>query len=222
MLRATKFQLLIILFVGLNLLSINAVASDSRNIAYNKINDILLYLQKKVKSPFVKTRMYVSTKSEKVKLSEVKLWLISNNKQTEINIDNNGDVSLPIYPTNEAKQYSVKINQKKGQVSINMAIEIDLDDKTNVSYYDLFIILDDINNYTAKMAGMASWFIPDRDRLKFLFNQPASIQIAMDNGFKTFKTNDENIITIKRKRNLLKKNPMVIFSRKPTAISPEN
>ena len=218
-----KYQLWITVFFCLQLFSIKAVAESGRSIAYDEINDMLLYLQKHVKSPFVKARMFVKPTSDKVKLSDVKLWLISGKQQLKnIDIAENGDISLPTYPADEAGQYSLRINRKKGEVSVSMAIAIDLGEKTEVSYYNLFIILDDVNNYMAKMAGMASWFIPDRDRLKFIFSEPASIKIVMENRIKTYKTNNENIIRIDRKKKLMKKNPKVIFSSKPTEISPEN
>ncbi len=67
---------------------------------------------------------------------------------------------------------------------------------------------------------MASWLVPDMDALKFIFDEPASIEIQSKKKTYHFKTNTDYEISIDVRSKLMKENPKVVFSIPVTGMEP--
>jgi len=87
-------------------------------------------------------------------------------------------------------------------------------------YKDLFIVVEDFNQFIKKMAGAMSFFAPKTSALKFQFDQPATVEISANTKTCRYDTDSDQAIEIKMSSRLMKENPNVIFSTIPASVEP--
>lgn len=210
--------LLSVFFIG------NTFANEKfRSIDYQEINSLLRYIKENTHSPYIVTDQKVSIKADNLAFSDVKLWLTTEGTdKQEISINPDGTISLPIFSNDVAKISTLDINQEKGAVSISLTAGVGELKEKEVSYSDLFILLEDTNNFISEMGGAAAWFAPNMDALSFTFDQPANITISSKKKKYFYKTDDDYNIQIGIKRKLMKENPRVLFSLLPIEMSPKD
>jgi hypothetical protein len=203
-------------------IAVQAEDSVGRDIEYGKLNEFL-QLNKNIQSKYASFNTQLKTNKPELKLADVKVSInILGKSEQPIEIAEDGTVILPVLSSELAKQAKLHINQTKGDVSLNMSANINAPKETTLAYRDLFVILDDTNEFAKKMAGMAAWFVPSMDRLKFTFAKPATIEIHSEKKKYTYSTDKDNSIVIKIKSALMKENPQVIFSEVIKTMSPED
>ena len=157
--------------------SVEGENPNHRKVEYNEISSLLDFATNNARSPFIKYIAKISIKDEQKKMSDLNLWISKDEKIIQqVSIAEDGILDLPVYNQKQAENTWLNINQPKDTVSISMSFEFNIGDRTEVSYYDLFILLDDFNKFMSEMAGMASWFMSDMDAMKFIFDTPATIE----------------------------------------------
>ena len=198
-----------------------ALASEGREIEYEKINRLLSTVSQS-KSPLIQSEIKLEILSDEISYDDVKVS-IENNKQTlqEIPVDLiSGTIELPVFEDDLAEQLTLKLNQDKDSLVVNLNATIKLPSSTTIPYKDLFIVTEDFNQFIRKMAGAMSFLAPKTSSLKFQFDQPATIEIPANNKNHQFETNLDRAIEVKMSSSLMKENPTVIFSVIPTSIEP--
>ena len=198
-----------------------ALASEGREIEYEKI-DRLLSTVSQSKSPLIQSEIKLEILSDEISYDDVKVS-IENNKQTlqEIPVDLiSGTIELPVFEDDLAEQLALKLNQDKDSLVVNLNATIKPPSSTTIPYKDLFIVIEDFNQFIRKMAGAMSFLAPKTSSLKFQFDQPATIEIPANNKNHQFETNLDRAIEVKMSSSLMEENPTVIFSVIPTSIEP--
>lgn len=198
-----------------------ALASEGREIEYEKINRLLSIVSQS-KSPLIQSEIKLEILSDEISYDDVKVS-IENNKQTlqEIPVDLiSGTIELPVFEDDLAEQLALKLNQDKDSLVVNLNATIKPPSSTTIPYKDLFIVIEDFNQFIRKMAGAMSFLAPKTSSLKFQFDQPATIEIPANNKNHQFETNSDRAIEVKMSSSLMKENPTVIFSVIPTSIEP--
>ena len=198
-----------------------ALASEGREIEYEKINRLLSTVSQS-KSPLIQSEIKLEILSDEISYDDVKVS-IENNKQTlqEIPVDLiSGTIELPVFEDDLAEQLALKLNQDKDSLVVNLNATIKPPSSTTIPYKDLFIVIEDFNQFVRKMAGAMSFLAPKTSSLKFQFDQPATIEIPANNKNHQFETNSDRAIEVKMSSSLMKENPTVIFSVIPTSIEP--
>ena len=153
--------------------------------------------------------------------TDLRIWLTHNNEVLqEIPVGENGSLKLPVVAVNIAKDVSLNINQTKGSTSLGITIGVKAPEIKEVAYRDLFTVLDDANIFMSEMAGMGSWLMPSLDELSFRFDEAAGIKIASKKKLYVYKSDEDNLIEIPRKKHLMKENPSVVFSLLPIEVTP--
>ena len=198
-----------------------ALASEGREIEYEKINRLLSTVSQS-KSPLIQSEIKLEILSDEISYDDVKVS-IENNKQTlqEIPVDLiSGTIELPVFEDDLAEQLALKLNQDKDSLVVNLNATIKPPSSTTIPYKDLFIVIEDFNQFIRKMAGAMSFLAPKTSSLKFQFDQPATIEIPANNKNHQFETNSDRAIEVKMSSSLMEENPIVIFSVIPTSIEP--
>ena len=198
-----------------------ALASEGREIEYEKINRLLGTVSQS-KSPLIQSEIKLEILSDEISYDDVKVS-IENNKQTlqEIPVDLiSGTIELPVFEDDLAEQLALKLNQDKDSLVVNLNATIKPPSSTTIPYKDLFIVIEDFNQFIRKMAGAMSFLAPKTSSLKFQFDQPATIEIPANNKNHQFETNLDRAIEVKMSSSLMEENPTVIFSVIPTSIEP--
>ena len=198
-----------------------ALASEGREIEYEKINRLLSTVSQS-KSPLIQSEIKLEILSDEISYDDVKVS-IENNKQTlqEIPVDLiSGTIELPVFEDDLAEQLALKLNQDKDSLVVYLNATIKPPSSTTIPYKDLFIVIEDFNQFIRKMAGAMSFLAPKTSSLKFQFDQPATIEIPANNKNHQFETNLDRAIEVKMSSSLMEENPTVIFSVIPTSIEP--
>ena len=198
-----------------------ALASEGREIEYEKINRLLSTVSQS-KSPLIQSEIKLEILSDEISYDDVKVSIV-NNKQTlqEIPVDLiSGTIELPVFEDDLAEQLALKLNQDKESLVVNLNASIKSPPSTTIPYKDLFVVIEDFNQFIRKMAGAMSFLAPKTSSLKFQFDQPATIEIPANNKNHQFETNSDRAIKIKMSSSLMQENPTVIFSVIPTSIEP--
>ncbi|MEI5640626.1 MULTISPECIES: DUF2987 domain-containing protein [unclassified Pseudoalteromonas] len=203
------------------LLSQAALAAQ-RSVDYDEINNVLDIIVNQAQSPYVLSKFQVEVKDPSIKLTDVKLWLEREGQmfaQGEIATD--GSITLPILPKEQAEDVKLVINQEKGAVAISVNMDLAPITSQQVSYRELFVLLEDMNKFVDEMAGGLSWFAPNYEELEFTFGEAAKVHFHDANGNKVeFVTNDEFKTHIPLKAQWMKHNPTIEFSALPEAFAP--
>jgi hypothetical protein len=209
--------------------SLFAAQSQSRATDYQQINKLLVHIKTKTSSPFVDVNQSVVINSDKepdangLTFEDIRIWISHKGEVIhEVPIDFEGKIDLPIIAKEIVSDVKFNVNQNSSVVAINLSIGVKTPTRKEISYKELFILLEDTNNFINEMAGNMSWFTPSMDEMLFKFSEAASITINSKNKTYLYKTDDEFEISISMKRKLMKEDPLVIFSHLPTSMSPED
>lgn len=203
-------------------------AVEHRSIDYGEINEMLHLFKHKIRSPYVYYRSYLNLKDESIDPTSIKIWLTENDTTLQdIAISFNREsgehlIELPWFEQDKADNIKLNINQTKDAVGLSISSGINPPTEASVKYNNLMVMLDDINEFASEMAGAMSWFVPDMDQIKFVFDEPSTITLTAANFEKIFTTDDEFVIVLERTKKLTKSNPLVKFSSTPNAMIPED
>ena len=196
-------------------------ADNNKSIEYTKINSILSLVMNEAESKYIYLNATVKPTNETLKIEDIKLWLSDDNEQkTDILVQQDGVVILPVLTAERAEKTKLNINQPEDMVSLSITTGINPPTEKQVAYRDLFVLLNDSNRFIEKMAGAASWLVPSMDALSFEFESEAFIEIPSKKRSYRFETDDDNKIEIDVKKRLMKENPMMNFSQLPIAMEP--
>lgn len=198
--------------------------AKGRSIEYGEMNQVRDMATNQAKSKYFKTAFKLNINNPDIKPSDVKIWLEREGQEiASAVIDEEGNISLPILPQDEAEKTMLHTNQNKDDVGISLYTDVIPLDSALLKYSDVFVLLDDINNFTEQMAGGFSMFIPSMDELKFTFEAPATITVKDSKGkTKTYKTDDEFVIEIPKKKRWMQSDTWLEFSALPTKYEPIN
>ena len=212
---------LIIGFVLLAIVGTQSAASEGREIEYEKINTLLSTVSQS-KSPLIESQVKLEILSKEISYDEIKVWIVEDNQiLNEIPVDlTNGTIKLPVFKEARAKQLALRLNQDKDSLVLNLNASIKSPSSTVMSYRDLFLIIEDFNNVTKKLAGAMYLFAPKMSSLKFRFDQPATIEIPVNKKNYRYETDTDLVIEAKISSRLMKENPTVTFSVIPASIEP--
>lgn len=198
--------------------------AEGRSIEYGEMNQVRDIATNQTKSKYFKTAFKLTVNNSDIKFSDVKVWL-EREGQVIANavIDKEGNISLPILPQEEAEKTMLHTNKSKDDVGISLYTDVIPLDSALLKYSDVFVLLDDINAFTEQMAGGFSMFIPSMDEIKFTFDAPATITVKDSKGkTKTYKTDDEFVIEIPKKKRWMQSDTWLQFSALPTRYEPVN
>lgn len=192
--------------------------AEGRSIEYGEMNQVRDIATNQAKSKYFKTGFKLTINDPDIKFSDVKIWL-EREGQVIANavIDKEGNISLPILPQDEAEKTMLHTNKDKDDVGISLVTNVISLDSTLLKYSDVFVLLDDVNSFTEQMAGGFSMFIPSMDEIKFTFDAPETITVKDSKGTtKTYKTDDEFVIEIPKKKRWMQSDTWLQFSALPT------
>lgn len=198
--------------------------AKGRSIEYGEMNQVRDMATNQAKSKYFKTAFKLNINNPDIKPSDVKIWLEREGQEiASAVIDKEGNISLPILPQDEAEKTMLHTNQNKDDVGISLYTDVIPLDSALLKYSDVFVLLDDINNFTEQMAGGFSMFIPSMDEIKFTFDAPATITVKDSKGkTKAYKTDDEFVIEIPKKKRWMQSDTWLEFSALPTKYEPIN
>ena len=198
-----------------------ALASEGREIEYEKINRLLSTVSQS-KSPLIQSEIKLEILSDEISYDDVKVSIVNGNqmlKQIPVDVIT-GTIELPVFEDDTAKQIALKLNQDKDALVVNLNAGIKPPSSTMMPYKDLFIVIEDFNQFVKKMAGAMSFFAPKTSALRFQFDQPATIEIPANTKTHRYDTDTDQAIEIKMSSRLMKENPTVVFSTIPASIEP--
>ena len=198
--------------------------AKGRSIEYGEMNQVRDMATNQAKSKYFKTAFKLNINNPDIKPNDVKIWLEREGQEiASAVIDKEGNISLPILPQDEAEKTMLHTNQNKDDVGISLYTDVIPLDSALLKYSDVFVLLDDINNFTEQMAGGFSMFIPSMDEIKFTFDAPATITVKDSKGkTKAYKTDDEFVIEIPKKERWMQSDTWLEFSALPTKYEPIN
>ena len=198
--------------------------AKGRSIEYGEMNQVRDMATNQAKSKYFKTAFKLNINNPDIKPNDVKIWLEREGQEiASAVIDKEGNISLPILPQDEAEKTMLHTNQNKDDVGISLHTDVIPLDSALLKYSDVFVLLDDINNFTEQMAGGFSMFIPSMDEIKFTFDAPATITVKDSKGkTKAYKTDDEFVIEIPKKKRWMQSDTWLEFSALPTKYEPIN
>ncbi len=219
------------LLVGLVLMVSPFFAAADANhkvIEYSKVNAYVEMLKTNVHSELLYMRSYLQFKDDSIAPDTVKVWLTQNDQfLNDLDLTFNQqqgvyELDLPYFSEQEAQMIRLHINQDENAIGLAITTGLLPPAQSPMHYRDLFVVLDDVNAFTKKMAGVASWFVPEMDALKFTFEQPATVAIRQEDVVREYTTDNDLAIEIEKDERLMELNPLVEFSQLPTSMSPED
>ena len=198
-----------------------ALASEGREIGYEKINRLLSTVSQS-KSPLIQSEIKLEILSNEISYDDVKVSIVNGDQLLQqIPVDViTGTIELPVFEDDTAKQLALKLNQDKDALVVNLNASIKPPSSATMPYKDLFIVIEDFNQFVKKMAGAMAFFAPKTSALKFQFDQPATIEIPTNTKTHRYDTDSDQTIEIKMSSSLMTENPTVVFSIIPASIEP--
>ena len=198
-----------------------ALATEGREIEYEKINRLLSTVSQS-KSPLIQSEINLEILSDAISYDNVKVSIVNGDQLLQqIPVDViTGTIELPVFEEDTAKQLALRLNQDKEALVVNLNASIKPPSSTTMPYDDLFIVIEDFNQFVKKMAGAMAFFAPKTNALKFQFDQPATIEIPANTKAYRYDTDSDQAIEIKMSSRLMKENPTVVFSVIPVSIEP--
>lgn len=188
-------------------------------IDYAQVNDLLMIVSEKARSKYVFAKSTLALNNPELTFSDIHIHLSRMGDLIEvIEIGPEGEIILPVLPIDEMEGVTLSVNQKKNDTTISINFGIQAPQDTTIKYSELFIVLEDVNDFMADMAGIASWFIRDKVALKFKFDQAATIKVKSKKKDYDYETDENLNVVIKIKKGLMKEDPDVVFSRLPIAV----
>jgi len=197
------------------------LASEGREIEYEKINRLLSTVSQS-KSPLIQSEIKLEILSEEISYDDVNVSIVNGNQMLQqIPVDViTGTIELPVFEEDIAKQLALRLNQDKDALLVNLSAGIKPPSSTTMPYKDLFIVIEDFNQFIKKMAGAMSFFAPKTNALKFQFDQRATIEILANTKTYRYDTDSDQTIEVTLSSRLMKDNPAVVFSVIPASIEP--
>ena len=198
-----------------------ALASEGREIEYEKINRLLSTVSQS-KSPLIQSEIKLEILSDEISYDDVKVSIVNGDqmlKQIPVDVIT-GTIELPVFEDDTAKQLALKLNQDKDALVVNLNAGIKPPSSTMMPHKDLFIVNEDFNQSVKRMAGAMSFFAPKTSALEFQFDQPATIEIPANTKTHRYDTDSDQAIEIKMSSSLMTENPTVVFSIIPASIEP--
>lgn len=194
-----------------------------RTIDYEDINHMLHTLKTKARSPFIRLEKKVEINNDTLTLSDVTFTMLHADDTTEImQIDEEGNIALPILEAEQADKTQIHISHKDEDVGFFIRIDVNTIDTKTINYKDLFVLLDDFNQIAPELSPLPGWMIPDMEMMGFDFSDKAQITIHAQDGKKVFETDNKNRIEIEYSKQWMQENPMVEFSVIPDFMYPES
>lgn len=205
--------------IGICLAEEKKIEKTETGIDYAKVNDLLLIVSDRSRSRYVFAEVALELKNPDLAMSNIKMALRRKGELIQhIDVEKNGSVILPVIPLDQMAGVTLYINQVKNDAALSINFGIKPPSKNIIKYLELFIVLQDINEFAGEIAGIASWFIRDKVALKFKFDEAASVDIKGARKTIHYETNDDQVIEIKVKKGFLKENPDVVFSQLPIGV----
>jgi hypothetical protein len=188
-------------------------------IDYAEVNDLLLIVSDRSRSRYVFAEVALELKNPELAMSDIKMALRRKDELIQhIDVEKNGSVILPVIPLDQMAGVTLYINQVKNDAALSINFGIKPPSENTIKYLELFIVLQDINEFTGEIAGIASWFIRDKVALKFKFDDSATVEIRGEKKTVNYETDDNQVIVIKVKKGFLKENPDIVFSQLPIGV----
>ena len=198
--------------------------AEGRSIEYGKMNQLRDLATNQVKSNYLTPLFKLQISNQDIKIDDIKLWLEQEEKViAKATFDKEGNINLPILPQADAEKTLLHSNYSKDDVGFILNTSLKPLESKELKYSDVYVLLDDINNFTEHMAGGFSMFVPSMDEIKFTFDAPATITVKDSKGkTKAYKTDDEFVIEIPKKKRWMQSDTWLEFSALPTRYEPIN
>ena len=194
-----------------------------RCIDYSDVNEVLYLVKTRARCKYVYIQSKAVIKDERLTAADVRMWLERNGQKVgEIEVKSDLAIALPVVTPDVAKKTKLCVNQPKKVLSVAVNFGVHPPADKEVAYNELFVLLEDVNDFTDEMAGLASWFISDKDVLEFKFIGPATIEILSKTRPQTFRTSVDFKIEIERHKAWKKENPTLRFSVLPVEMNPKD
>jgi hypothetical protein len=91
-------------------------------------------------------------------------------------------------------------------------------DSLQVSYVELFSVLEDLEEIANEMIGLPRWMLPDFDYLIFCFDSDYNITLMGEEFLGVYDTDAEHRIKIARNANINESNLTIISSQIPREV----
>jgi len=210
---SVKFCLFIYLFVANSLV---VQATENGRMPYKNINKMLTIINEHAKSPYTALIASLTSDDAQFDLSTVELSIIYDDELIrKVSANKRGLVKFPLLKQALGKKAEIIINQPKGSISMELTAGVKPIQLLQVSYDELFGVLDDLETVASELVGLPSWMLPDVDYLEFHFESASTINLKGLGINKFYQSNDENIIKIERDTDLYKQKATLIFSGLP-------
>ncbi|MFY8299073.1 DUF2987 domain-containing protein [Pseudoalteromonas sp. SS15] len=198
--------------------------AEGRSIEYGKMNQYRDMATNQAKSQYFSSLFKLKINNPDIQQSDVKVWLEQEGKVlAEATFDEEGNIGLPILSQADADKTLLHSNYSKDDVGIAITMSLKPIESKELKYSEVFLLLDDVNNFAEQMAGGFSMFVPSMDEIKFTFDAPSTISVKDSKGkTKTYKTDDEFVIEIPKKKRWMQSDTWLQFSALPTRYEPIN
>ena len=119
-----------------------AVASEGREIEYEKINRLLSSVSQS-KSSLIQSEINLEILSDEISYDDVKVTIMNGDQMLQrIPVDLiTGTIELPVFEEDTAKQLALKLNQDKDALVVNLNASIKPPSSTTMPYNGLFIVI---------------------------------------------------------------------------------
>ncbi len=172
----------IIAFVLVLCTSLNASAKHVLD-EYAELNKFLGLLKGGINSPYLDYDFSVKSKTNDINISDVKVWVEKEGKiLAHAEIAQDGVIVLPIFTVDEAEDSYIVASHTKDDLNLLLDLVYKPIKSNQVSYLEVFTMLNDINYFIDEMAGGFSIFVPSLDELEFQFENQATITVIDQEG----------------------------------------
>lgn len=199
-----------------------SISANEQRIEYGEINQVLNISYNQVRSEYFMCVFRVQIEHSSLQYTDLAIWLTLDNKEiARGQIDEKGNITLPVLDQEKAEDVLLHINQSKNDVVVSLYTDMAPITSTTVSYKALFSLLTDMNHFTDVMAGGMSWLLPSLDEIEFSFAKPATILLTdVDGEKRVFRSDNSNRIIIPFNNVWMKINPNLEFSGLPEKYKP--
>lgn len=211
--------------VSLIIFSLPVHAEDREWVPYKKFIETL-YLDKFYSAPpemrdKVKLLVKVQPENKNYKSSDLVLTIVHSEAKEPIPISAEGSIDLVPNPAWIKEGAIIYTNLPKGEKSsVTSSFEAKVPDTLQTNYISLMASVKQWNNLMKEYAGMLRFMAPTFTGVEFHYTKPAqqSVQIMTKSGPKVFTANAKGDIDLALDESLMKENPTLVFSERPSAI----
>ncbi|UGQ47807.1 hypothetical protein [Massilia endophytica] len=210
-----------ILPYALLLLASSAFADEREWVPYKKLVQDLRLDKFYAVPPAQRDKLDLSIKLEpnnkNFKGSDILLTVVHSGGRSPIPVDAQGRIHVvpnPKWVAEDAKiMTSMPTGEKSKMIYVMNAV---LPAGTQWPYASLMSSVDQSNEVIGKMAGAFSMFAPKIKSVILKFDKPAQVTIQSKDGAKQYATDAKNQVRLKPDSSLLKENPVMLASARPT------